>query len=221
MAITTFDELKTAAANWLDRGDLTDRIPEFIALAEADINSQFNIRTAESEETLVTTQGSRFAPLPTGYREPQALWLQWPSSAGRQSLRFIMPEIMDVSTVASIPTAGGVDGSNIAFNCPISSTTDYTISLSMVGGVALSDAAPTNLILTQYPNVYLFGLLREAAPYLRDADAVSYWTGRYAEALNLAKAKENRAKSLVTLSTEPGELSYGHGRSRFNVYRGW
>ena len=35
MAITTFSELKTAVANWLDRSDLTDRIPEFIALAEA------------------------------------------------------------------------------------------------------------------------------------------------------------------------------------------
>ena len=38
MAISTFAELKTAAANWLDRSDLTDRIPEFIALAEARFN---------------------------------------------------------------------------------------------------------------------------------------------------------------------------------------
>ena len=30
MAIGTFAQLKTAAANWLDRSDLTDRIPEFI-----------------------------------------------------------------------------------------------------------------------------------------------------------------------------------------------
>ena len=35
MALTTYSEPKTAIANWLDRSDLDDRIPEFIQLAEA------------------------------------------------------------------------------------------------------------------------------------------------------------------------------------------
>ena len=34
MAISTYAELKTSIANWLDRSDLTDVIPDFIALAE-------------------------------------------------------------------------------------------------------------------------------------------------------------------------------------------
>jgi len=34
MAISTYSELKTAVANWLDRSDLTDVIPDFITLAE-------------------------------------------------------------------------------------------------------------------------------------------------------------------------------------------
>ena len=38
MAINTYATLQTAVANWLDRSDLTDRIPEFIALAEARMN---------------------------------------------------------------------------------------------------------------------------------------------------------------------------------------
>ena len=38
MAIGTYSELQTAVANWLDRDDLTDRIQEFIALAEARMN---------------------------------------------------------------------------------------------------------------------------------------------------------------------------------------
>jgi hypothetical protein len=31
MAITTYAELKTAAANWLSRSDLGSRIPEFVS----------------------------------------------------------------------------------------------------------------------------------------------------------------------------------------------
>ena len=31
MAISTYAELKTSIANWLDRSDLTDVIPDFIA----------------------------------------------------------------------------------------------------------------------------------------------------------------------------------------------
>ncbi len=38
MAISTYAELQTATANWLDRTDLSSRIPEFIDLAEATFN---------------------------------------------------------------------------------------------------------------------------------------------------------------------------------------
>ena len=34
MAITTYSELKTSIANWLNRDDLTTQIPDFISLAE-------------------------------------------------------------------------------------------------------------------------------------------------------------------------------------------
>ena len=220
MAITTYDELQTAVANWLDRGDLTARIPEFIALAEADINSQFDIRTIESDQTLTATQDSRYIALPAGFREAQQLWMVWNYSSARQALRFVTPETITVSPVSSVPVAWCVDGSNIAFDCPVNSTSLYYFVLRMMGGVALSDSAPTNLILTNYPNVYLFGALREAAPYLRDPDAVAYWEGRYRDALQLAKDKEHRAKALVTLSTEPGMLSYA-ARRGYNIYRGF
>jgi hypothetical protein len=47
MAITTYAELQAAAANWLVRGDLTARIPEFITLAEARLNRVLRARMAE------------------------------------------------------------------------------------------------------------------------------------------------------------------------------
>ena len=51
MAIGTYAELQTAVANWLDRGDLTDRIQEFIDFAEARINRNLRLRLMETAAT--------------------------------------------------------------------------------------------------------------------------------------------------------------------------
>ena len=54
MAIGTYAELQTAVANWLDRDDLTDRIPEFIALAEAKMNRNQRISLMDNVRTAIT-----------------------------------------------------------------------------------------------------------------------------------------------------------------------
>ncbi len=219
MAITTYAELQTAVANWLNRTDLTDRIPEFIDLAEADINARFSHREIESTSTLTGSVGSHTITLPTGYRSPLNMWLLWAGSAGTQELRAVIREALRITTVNSIPQAWCVDGSTIYFDCPVSSASDYSFLFRWQGAVALSDSTTTNLILTNYPNVYLFGALKEAAPYLRDPDALSMWEAKYEDAISKAMAKENREKSLTTLSTEPGMLT--RNRPSFNVYRGY
>ncbi len=48
MALSTFSELKTEIANYVDRSDLTDQIPTFIKLAEARINRLLRVRIMES-----------------------------------------------------------------------------------------------------------------------------------------------------------------------------
>jgi hypothetical protein len=53
VSLTNYGELKTAVANWLKRGDLTSRIPEFIALAEDRINKKLRVRAMEASATLV------------------------------------------------------------------------------------------------------------------------------------------------------------------------
>ena len=73
MAINTYATLQTAVANWLDRSDLTDRIPEFIALAEARMNRTLRLAimlnvdqtTLGGATTLVA--GTRDYSLPSGY----------------------------------------------------------------------------------------------------------------------------------------------------------
>ena len=67
MAIGTYAELQTAVANWLDRDDLTDRIPEFIALSEARMNRVLRLSMMEGKYTAATVASQRNYALPTGY----------------------------------------------------------------------------------------------------------------------------------------------------------
>ena len=57
MAIQNYNELAAAVAAWLARGDLADRIPGFIALAEAAFNREFRVRAMEQRATAATVAG--------------------------------------------------------------------------------------------------------------------------------------------------------------------
>ena len=63
MAITTYTELKTAIADWLNRADLTDQIPDFISLAESTLNDVMRSSFMSSSDTVAITSGR--ATLPT------------------------------------------------------------------------------------------------------------------------------------------------------------
>ena len=93
MAITTYAELQAAAAAWLIRGDLTARIKEFIALAEARLNRVVRKRQAEVDYPLTATTSSRTIALPATFSEPLNLWIE--RSTGRSDpLRFIDPALL-------------------------------------------------------------------------------------------------------------------------------
>ena len=92
MAIGTFAQLKTAAANWLDRSDLTDRIPEFIALTEARFNRILRIRDMETVSTAIsTTGGTREYSLPTGFVQMKEFHL---TTDPLKPMAYIKPEMM-------------------------------------------------------------------------------------------------------------------------------
>jgi len=70
MAINTFATLKTAVANWLNRDDLTDRIPEFISLAESRLSRELETRGQEKRATLTTSASDQYISLPARLKNP-------------------------------------------------------------------------------------------------------------------------------------------------------
>ena len=63
MSISTFAELKSSIADFLNRDDLTSVIPTFIKLAEADINR--NVRHWRMENRATAEVDSQYSAIPT------------------------------------------------------------------------------------------------------------------------------------------------------------
>jgi len=75
MAISNYTELQTAVANWLDRDDLSDQLPDFISLNEALFNRVLRIRPMETIVTNATVSGTKAYDLPTGYVQMREIHL--------------------------------------------------------------------------------------------------------------------------------------------------
>lgn len=202
MAITTYAELKAAAANWLVRADLTERIPEFITLAEARLNRVLRTRLAESEVDLATVVGSRRVTLPAGFTEPLRVWIVKPDR--RTELPFLEASLIGASSLRGEPGVWTVDGATLAFERPCDQT--YALMLRMLKAFSLSDAAPTNALLSDGPDVYLFATLCEAAPFLRDAELAGACEARLERAIGELNAKDARSRVARRLTTELPDL---------------
>jgi len=181
MAITTYAELKTSIANWLDREDLTDVIPDFIALAETRHKRDFKIRRMETRVTANTISGTEYYSLPDNYIAMRNIKL---NSDPKTPLEYLTPEIMDrlqAGSSTGMPKAYSIKGNDIQIR-PLPDGV-YEIEVSYYKTFTpLSDSNTTNDMLTHHPDVYLYGALAEAEPYLMNDKRIITWQGFYQEA---------------------------------------
>ena len=192
MAIGTFAQLKTAAANWLDRSDLTDRIPEFIVLAEARFNRILRTRDMETVSTAISTAaGTREYSLPTGFVQMKEFHL---TTDPLTPLAYITPEMMTRLWAGSSKGRPEVF-TIIADNVRLGPNPDAVYTTSMLyykTFTALSDSATTNDMLTNNPDVYLYGTLLEAEPFIMNDDRVQLWAIAFKQAIDDIQNQDNK-----------------------------
>ena len=178
MAISTYAELKTSIANWLDREDLTDIIPDFIALAETRHKRDFKIRRMETRVTANTINNIEYYTLPDDYVAMRNIKLNGDTKI---PLEYLTPEIMDrlqAGSQTGCPKAYSIKGNDIQIR-PIPDGV-YEIEIAYYKTfTALSDSNTTNDMLTHHPDVYLYGALVEAEPYLMNDKRIDVWAGYY------------------------------------------
>jgi len=180
MAISTYNELLAAVENHLDRSDLDDRIPEFVSLAEARIARKLRIREMETEADVALVGGTRTAALPTGFREVRRLYI---SSSPIQELEYISPQDYwhrYLSTNTGRPTCFTVEGTNFLFG-PIPDASYTAKSLHYRALDALSSSA--HAVFTANPDLYLYGALTAAEPYIKNDKRLPVWKSLFDEIL--------------------------------------
>jgi len=191
MAIGTYAELKTAVANWLDRDDLTDRIPEFIALAEARMNRVLRIRLMEGKYTASTVGAQRNYALPTGYLQMRNLQI---NTTPITPLQYVTPEIYDRlwgGSTEGTPQFYTIVAGEVQFG-PIPSGI-LTIEMLFYKKItALSGSNPTEAMLTDNPDVYLYGALLEAEPFIMNDERVGLWAQGFQQAISDLQEQDNK-----------------------------
>jgi hypothetical protein len=198
MSITTYGELKTAIANWLDDDNLTSRIPEFISLCEDRIAQNLRIRLMETSADL--TVNAQEVSLPTGYLGHRRLYL---SGNPVRMLNYETPDNFwqsYMSTDTAKPVAFTVEGDNFVFG-PAPDTTYTGKILYYKRLTAFSDDADTNTLLTTARGLYLYGSLIEAATYLEDDVSILKWSALFDDLIDkvMTNDKRDRASGVIRM----------------------
>ena len=194
MALTTYTELKTSIGDWLNRSDLTTAIPDFISLAEAQIE-----RTLRTRQMIVRANASfdaQYGAVPADFLETKSLKLT--STNPQTPLQFLSIDALDNEatnyTASGKPKFFGVVGGQ--FRIVPTPDANYTTELTYYAKLAkLSNANTSNWLLASSPDIYLYGALLQAAPYLQDDARIQTWATLYERALNDLQTADDRGAS--------------------------
>jgi hypothetical protein len=173
--ITNYATLQSAIADYLNRADLTAQIQTFIQFAEADLNTR--LRSREMIVNATATSDGQFVALPPDWLEAINMMIV----GGQSPLRYITPDEADTIIKAQTYTSTrfySMTTGIIELVPP--AVDDITIDMVYYGKIpALSTANTTNWLLTKAPDVYLYGALTHAAPFLMDDQRMGVFSQIY------------------------------------------
>jgi hypothetical protein len=179
MAISTYTELQAAVANWLARDDLTLRIPEFITLAEAKFNRVLLHPRMETRDTLTVNTlltDPEYLDLPTDFQTMRYARLS--GEVGKPRLQFMTQTQMEDyrysrDNVAGVPVYFSIVGDQMEL-APTPNQ-DYDVEIVYRANLPALASTSTNWLLTLAPDLYLYGALLEASPYIQNDERLGVW----------------------------------------------
>ena len=192
MPITTYAELQTVIADFLDRDDQTERIKTFIDLAEAEINRR--VRHWRLENRATAEVDNRYSALPADFVEPIRLHLETDQRPIELVSSMEMQSMRENRDTSGKPTSYALTQGEIE----LYPTPDTTYELEMYYYAklpALSTSQATNVILQNFPDAYLYGALIHSAPFLGEDARMQTWSALFQNAIDGINADNEKAKT--------------------------
>ena len=187
MPLDTFDNLKAKIVDQSHRNDLTpDRLADFIRQAEQQFYANdiepLQIRDIEQTSSQDTIIDSDTLVLPSGYQSMRSILIDDKSTDAQQyELTYLPPEVLVKDSASGTPSCFAVT-SQIEFDRPCDAV--YNVEIKYFGKLTpLSDAATTNDILTNFPNIYLFGALWALHQWAVMPDLAEYYYNQFVRAI--------------------------------------
>lgn len=195
--IYNYDSLKAAIYNWLLREatDIVvtpDQIDNYISLCESELNRELKVRDLQETQSLTALAGDDYVTLPNNYQSMCAIQFNTaPYDIEPMSSRANMKA--QFTSEPSRPKAFFILGDKIIFNC--SCDGDYTLELDYYKSIpAISSLNQTNNILTKYPDLYLYGALKQANLHIKDNEKLTNVGTVYSNAIDRIVAADRLSK---------------------------
>lgn len=189
MSITNYSELQGAIGRWLSRTDLATVAPDLITLAETRLNR--NLRVRQMETTVAQTISSPVFAFPADWLE-----LRGEPTVDGEPLHFVTTDQMQERSGGMGRFEGDfytIRGNELVVGSRIADTVDLEFTY-YARIPALTSAAPSNWLLAAGPDIYLYGSLLEAEPYLKNDTRIETWRSLFQVALGDLQVSSEKAR---------------------------
>ena len=193
MPITTYAELKTNIADFLNRDDLASISSTFISLAEDDLN--LRLRHWRQEKRSTADIDTQYSAIPADMLEIIRFYI---TSGDTRPLELISQAEMLDRKFRNLNTSGQpayyalTAGEIEVYPVPDGTYTSELYYYSRIP--ALSDSNTSNWVLDYYSSAYLYGSLIHSAPYLKDDARIQVWAALYQSSIDAINAESEKAK---------------------------
>lgn len=176
-----YASLKSTVLDWIARQDISDIVFEgFVTIIEQTISAELKCLDLEgvygSNVKASEESGFGYVLLPSDFREARVV------TVGDKTLMYIEPQrFMSDEYNSGFTIVAG----KMYFGRGVGSGGAEIIYYKRVPHINRSTLS--NAIIDKYPNVYLFGCLREAYSYISDNEKASLYDTRFGRALEEAK----------------------------------
>jgi len=181
--ITNYGELKTAIADTLLRDDLGAVIPQFVGLAQAGLNR--DVRHFRMENRATATLSGRYLEAPDDWVETIRFYAGSGQSLNRLELLSI-GAMLDKRAAANDAVGDPIYYAHIENGFEVYPSPDGPVTVELLylqKLPALVNDEDTNWVLTDHPDVYLYGSLLHTAPYLVEDERLNTWAQLYGASL--------------------------------------